>query len=204
MDFKDHWDNVYSTKDSKAVSWFQSHANRSLKLIQECVNPTAAVIDVGGGASTLVDDLLASGFNDLSVLDISGAALEAARQRLGTQVSKVSWYETSVMTADMPEHAFDLWHDRAVFHFLVSSADRQRYVQKMQQSLCADGWVVMATFADDGPQKCSGLPVMRYTASSLADTLGDGFKLVRHEREQHQTPGGALQSFLYCVFQKII
>ncbi len=204
MAIADHWEHVYTTKNTDEVSWFESHSYRSLKLIKECVNPTAAVIDVGGGASTLVDDLLASGFSDLSVLDISGTALDLTKQRLGMDASKVRWYESSVTIANLPEKAFDVWHDRAVFHFMVSSSDRQHYIQKMLQSLRADGWVVMATFADDGPEKCSGLPVMRYTASSLAETLGDEVKLVKHEKEQHQTPGGSIQSFLYCLFQRMI
>lgn len=202
MAIADHWEQVYLTKNTEEVSWFQSHASRSLKLIRACASPSEAVIDVGGGASKLIDDLLASGFTDLSVLDISGTALDLTKQRLGDKASRVNWYESSVTTADLAKEAYDVWHDRAVFHFLVSPSDRQRYIQKMQQSLRADGWVVMATFADDGPEKCSGLPVMRYTASTLTETLGEGFKLVKHEKEQHQTPGGSIQSFLYCLFQK--
>ena len=204
MAMADHWEQVYSTRNTNEVSWFQSHANRSLKLIQDCISPTAAVIDVGGGASTLVDDLMASGFRDLSVLDISSTALNLAKQRLGNNASSVIWYESSVTSAELPNEAYDVWHDRAVFHFLVSSLDRQRYIQKMHHSLRNDGWVVIATFADDGPEKCSGLPVMRYTASSLVETLGDGFKLVKHEKEQHHTPSGSIQSFQYCLFQKKI
>lgn len=202
MAIADYWEQVYLTKNTEEVSWFQLHASRSLELIRTCAGATEAIIDVGGGASTLIDDLLASGFTDLSVLDISGTALDLTKQRLGDKASRVSWYQSSVTTADLAKGTYDVWHDRAVFHFLVLSSDRQHYIQKMQQSLRADGWVVMATFADDGPEKCSGLPVMRYTASTLTATLGEGFKLVKHEKEQHHTPGGSIQSFLYCLFQK--
>ena len=154
------------------------------------VSHDAAIIDVGGGASTLVDDLLANGYTDLTVLDLSAAALAAARKRLGAQASKVRWIEADITKADLPANRFDVWHDRAVFHFLTTPEDRAAYVQAVFHSVKPGGHVIVATFAEDGPNQCSGLPVMRYRADELHAEFGEAFSLLSHEKEAHHTPSG--------------
>ena len=174
----------------------------SLRLITGTgVSRSAPVIDVGGGASVLVDGLLDSGFTDVTVLDLSGAALAVSRARLGGRARSVRWIEADVMRAELPPHSFDLWHDRAVFHFLVDPADRRAYLQVLRRALRPGAHVVMATFAEDGPERCSGLPVQRYAPSQLHATLGEDFEWLASEREQHVTPGGAVQQFQYSVFR---
>ncbi|MDZ7809552.1 MAG: class I SAM-dependent methyltransferase [Arhodomonas sp.] len=159
------------------------------------------MIDVGGGASRLVDCLLEAGYEAVTVLDIAAGALEAARQRLGTAADAVQWLEADVTTATLPEKAWALWHDRAVFHFLTDAADRAAYLENLARGLRPGGQVIVATFAEDGPDRCSGLPVVRYSPESLERTLGAAFRLEHHELEDHYTPGGALQRFLYCRFR---
>lgn len=203
MQSKSHWEGVYASKPSDSVSWFQPHAEQSLRLIRAANVPhTAGIIDVGGGASTLVDDLLADGYSNLSVLDLSGAALAVAKARLQAQASKVQWLEADITTVQLPEAAYDIWHDRAVFHFLTDPADRQAYVNTVMRSVKPGGHVIVATFADDGPTKCSGLPVMRYSADALHAEFGAPFILEKHEREEHHTPGGAVQKFVYCYCRR--
>lgn len=203
MEPKAHWEEVYSSKATDAVSWFQAHAEHSLNLILETRVPrTASIIDVGGGASTLVDDLLAAGFSRLTVLDLSAAALAAARQRLGERAAEVRWLEADITTVELPRHGFDVWHDRAVFHFLTSPAHRQAYVHAVLHGVRPGGHVIVATFAEDGPTQCSGLPVMRYDAEGLHDEFGDAFTLLRHEKEAHRTPFGTIQQFVYCYCRK--
>lgn len=204
MQTKEHWDKVYSTKATNTVSWFQEHANRSLDLIKGTgVGCNAAIVDVGGGASTLVDDLLASGYTDLSVLDLSAAALTAARKRLGLHASGVQWLEADITTADLPANRFDVWHDRAVFHFLVTPEDRAAYVRAVLRAVKPGGHVIVATFAEDGPAQCSGLPVMRYRADELHGQFGESFVLTAHQKENHRTPFGAMQQFVYCYCRKV-
>jgi len=204
MESKEHWEQVYSTKASTEVSWFQEHAALSLKLIREAGIPkSASIIDVGGGASTLVDDLLANGYVHLTVLDLSGAALATAKSRLGPGSARVRWVEANVLTADLPTHGYDVWHDRAVFHFLTSEDERHAYVNKVLQAVKLGGLVIVATFAEDGPTKCSGLPVMRYRAEELHAEFGAPFQLLGHERESHHTPGGNEQKFVYCFCRKV-
>lgn len=199
MEQKAHWEQVYATKSADAVSWFQEHAEQSLKLIRQTgVSTSAAIIDVGGGASTLVDDLLENDYTALTVLDLSGAALATAQKRIGSRAGKISWLEANVTDANLPAHAYDVWHDRAVFHFLTSQNERDAYVETVQRSVKPGGHVIVATFAEDGPLQCSGLPVMRYSADTLHDEFGAGFRLVQHEREEHKTPFGAVQKFIYC------
>jgi 2-polyprenyl-3-methyl-5-hydroxy-6-metoxy-1,4-benzoquinol methylase len=164
---------------------------------------SAAIIDVGGGASTLVDDLLSDGRERITVLDLSAAALETAKARLGARGEKVQWVEANVLEADLPSNAFDVWHDRAVFHFLTSPQDRDAYVRKVLQAVKPGGLVIVATFAEDGPTKCSGLPVMRYTAGELHAEFGETFELLGHERETHHTPSGGEQKFVYCFCRKV-
>jgi SAM-dependent methyltransferase len=203
MQSKDHWEKVYTSKASDAVSWFQPHADRSLNLILGTgVNRTATIIDVGGGASTLVDDLLENGYTNLSVLDLSAAALETARNRLGAKADKVRWIEADVTRANLPANYFDVWHDRAVFHFLTTPEERAAYVRAVFDSVKPGGHVIVSTFADDGPDQCSGLPVMRYSADGLHDEFGESFELLRHEKEAHHTPSGTVQQFVYCYCRR--
>ncbi len=205
MDPKAHWERLYGTRAADSVSWYQPHADRSLRLIEQAgIGPDAALIDVGGGASTLVDDLLARGFRDLTVLDLSEAALQAARERLGARADAVQWRVADITTAALPAHGVDLWHDRAVFHFLTAPADRQAYVRQVLRSVRPGGHVIVATFAEDGPLQCSGLPVMRYDAGGLHAEFGAAFALVGHEREAHHTPLGTTQQFTYCYCRKAL
>ena len=204
MKSKEHWETVYSSKSSDAVSWFQEHAEQSLRLIKGTgVSLSAAIIDVGGGASTLVDDLLGNGYSNLTVLDLSAAALSAARLRLGSPSACVRWLEADVTNAELAVQAYDVWHDRAVFHFLTSAQDRSAYVQQVLRSVKPGGHVIVATFSEDGPTQCSGLPVMRYRADQLHAQFGERFTLLQQEKEQHQTPSGTIQQFVYCYCRKV-
>lgn len=203
MPNKDHWENVYSTKPTQGVSWFQEHAERSLDLIRHTgISRGASIIDVGGGASTLVDDLLAMGYSSLTVLDLSAAALSAARKRLGPKADAVQWIEADITSVSLPKHAYDIWHDRAVFHFLTAAEQRRAYIERLERAVKPGGHVIIATFAEDGPTKCSGLPVVRYSADALQAELGDSFKLEEHAKEDHPTPFGTVQRFIYCYFRK--
>jgi len=204
MEPKDHWEKVYTTRAPTEVSWFQEHARLSLKLIRDAgVSHSASIIDVGGGASTLVDDLLADGYEHLTVLDLSGSALATARARLGARAAQVQWIEADILNAELPAQAYDVWHDRAVFHFLTTEKERRAYVQKVLGAVRPGGLVIVATFAEDGPTICSGLPVMRYSASELHAEFGEPFQLLGHERESHRTPAGGEQKFVYCFCRKV-
>lgn len=203
MNQKQHWEQVYTTKSSDSVSWFQEHSEQSLRLIHHTkLGKNAAIIDVGGGASTLVDDLLAEGYNDLSVLDLSAAALAVAQQRLGSSAQQIHWLEGDITRVELPVHRFDIWHDRAVFHFLTEAAERVAYVERVMRAVRPGGHVIVATFAEDGPEKCSGLPVMKYQADTLHAEFGEAFRLVEHEKEAHHTPFGTVQQFVYCYCRK--
>ena len=196
---KEHWEQVYTTKPTTAVSWFQQHAEQSLRLIEATRVPlSASIIDVGGGASTLVDDLLTKGYTALTVLDISAAALQAAQVRLGVRASAVRWLLEDITAATLPQNAYDVWHDRAVFHFLTAAEQRQAYVRNVLRAVKPGGHVIVSTFAEDGPPQCSGLPVMRYSPGELHAQFGAAFQLVKHETEAHRTPSGAVQQFVYC------
>lgn len=202
MSRKGHWNQVYQTKATDDVSWFQSRPANSLKLIEASgVAKDAGIIDVGGGASVLVDFLLDTGFTRLAVLDISAAALEHARRRLGRRASLVKWFEADVTAFNAP-HQFGLWHDRAVFHFLTDQADRQKYVQTLKRTLTPAGHVIIATFAIDGPMKCSGLDVARYDAPAIGAELGGEFRLVEQVNETHVTPWKTEQKFSYFRFAR--
>ena len=199
MESKSHWEKVYAAKEATSVSWYQEHAECSLALVRNTeISRSAAIMDVGGGASTLVDDLLADGYSDVTVLDLSAAALSAAMQRLGTHAAKVQWLEADVTDATLPSSRYDVWHDRAVFHFLTEPQQRQAYVETVFRSVKPGGHVIVATFAEDGPTQCSGLPVMRYAANELHAQFGDAFALVKHVKESHRTPSGVVQQFVYC------
>ncbi len=203
MQSRKHWETVYSTKSVDAVSWYQPHAEQSLRLISETRVPlSASIIDVGGGASTLVDDLLEAGYSDLTVLDLSKSALAAARTRLGAEGGSVKWIEADILEANLPPHAFDVWHDRAVFHFLTSPEQRRIYVETVLRAVKPGGHVIVATFAEDGPLQCSGLPVMRYDPEGLHAEFGEPFTLLRHREEEHRTPSGGIQKFIYCYCKK--
>jgi SAM-dependent methyltransferase len=201
MDRKAHWEGVYATKRGRQLSWFQEEPALSLELIRAVSPARGRVIDVGGGASVLVDRLLESGFDDVAVLDISRSALDQARARLGKRAEAVRWIEADA-TKPTDLGKFDVWHDRAVFHFLTNPDDRKRYVALASRSIAPSGHLIMATFAREGPLKCSGLDVCRYDARSLAAELGDSFALVREAAETHVTPWGSAQAFFYGVFRR--
>jgi SAM-dependent methyltransferase len=196
-----HWQTVYGTKAPTDVSWYQPVPQRSLALIQSTgLPPDAALLDVGGGASTLVDHLLAAGFGDITVLDVAPAALEAAQARLGAPGASVQMIAADV-TAWHPPRRYDLWHDRAVFHFLVDEALRERYLNALRAAIAPGGYLVMATFGPEGPTRCSGLDVKRYAAAELSAVLGAAFRLVTSDIEEHTTPGGNVQQFMYGLWQ---
>lgn len=202
MNRKEHWNQVYQTKASDDVSWFQPRPEVSLRLIAATgIGKADGVIDVGGGASTLVDFLVTDGFNPLAVLDISAVALEHAKQRLTRRSQEVEWFEADVTQFDSPHH-FGLWHDRAVFHFLTNEADRREYVETLKRTLTPNGHVIIATFAKDGPSKCSGLDVCRYDAATISAELGQGFKLIEQVDEIHITPWETQQKFSYFWFKQ--
>jgi len=201
MHSKDHWENVYATKSPTEVSWYQTRPTSSLALIGKLgLLPDAVIADIGGGASTLVDNLLAQGFHNLAVVDLAGHALAAARARLGAQAENVRWIEGDVTTPVLPEASVDVWHDRAVFHFLTGKVAREAYVAQAGRAIRPNGHLIIATFAADGPTHCSGLPVMRYDAAALQAEFAPAFDLVEHTIEAHATPAGSTQSFLYCHF----
>ena len=199
MTGKTHWENVYAAKTDAELSWTQSHPSVSLALTRETTPPGSSVIDVGGGASVLADRLLDAGYA-VAVLDIAPAALARARERLGAKGDRVRWI-TADVTAAPALGTFDLWHDRAVFHFLTSPADRSAYAALMARTIAPRGHAVIATFAPDGPAKCSGLDVRRYDAHSLAVELGERFEMIKSLPEMHLTPWGKPQSFQYSVFR---
>lgn len=195
-----HWESVYREKREDAVSWFQVHPELSLEFIQGQAAPADAIIDVGGGASRLVDHLLAAGYTDLTVLDISVAALEQAGRRLGAAARRVHWQVADVISWQ-PARRYRFWHDRAAFHFLVEPVERQAYIDNLRRALAGGGHALIATFAADGPERCSGLPVRRYSPESLAMELGPAFKLREQRHETHLTPAARLQRFQYSLFE---
>lgn len=205
MEKKEHWENVYATKSQDQMSWYRDHLDNSLKLIlQTGVEKDAAIIDVGGGSSTLVDDLLDRGFADVTVLDISGSAITKSKERLGASAQMVDWIVADITEADLPDGRFDVWHDRAVFHFLTDAADRRKYVDLVTRSLKPDGHLIVASFGLEGPQKCSGLDVVQYSPETMQGEFGGQFALVASLDETHNTPFGTTQEFIYCYFKKVL
>jgi SAM-dependent methyltransferase len=199
MDNKAHWEKVYGTKASDTVSWYAPHLKTSLNLIhQAAADKNSTIVDIGGGESTLVDDLITEGYQDISVLDISQKAIDVARERIGKSADKVHWYCADITKATLPQNYFDVWHDRAVFHFLTEEPQRVKYVEQVMQSVKHGGYVIMSTFGLDGPEKCSGLDVVRYDSEKLHGQFGKGFKLIDSSTEIHKTPMGTTQQFLYC------
>jgi SAM-dependent methyltransferase len=197
----DHWQRIYGTKKPDEVSWYAAHLEPSLASIRAVATTDAPILDVGGGASTLVDDLLADGYRNVSVLDISTTALEAAKVRLGVAAPRVTWIAGDVTGVALPDDAYDVWHDRAVFHFLTDAADRRAYRNRLERSLRAGGHAIIATFAPDGPPRCSGLDVVRYDGEGLGNELGPAFVLEEQTRLVHRTPAGVDQRFSHCRFR---
>ncbi len=203
MSLKPHWEHIYQTKVLTQVSWYQEHSLWSLQFIAQAgIAKTGQIIDVGGGPSALVGDLLNNGYQNITVLDISAAALEAAQQRLASRANEVTWLEADILQTKLPHLEYDLWHDRAVFHFLTEPEDRRRYVNAVKEAVKPGGHVIVATFASDGPERCSGLPVVRYEPESLHNEFGDGFILLNSTHEAHHTPFGTEQKFIYCYCRK--
>ena len=199
-DRKAHWENIYSTKGEAEVSWFQETPTPSLELLALVgARPTSAIADIGGGASRLVDCLLEKGFERITVLDLSAEALAVARKRLGEKAGEVKWIVADA-TRWEPPRLYDVWHDRATFHFLTNEEEQRAYIDRLKRGLRVGGHVIIGTFAPDGPEKCSGLPVARHSAESLAALLGEAFTLVDSRRHEHITPWGATQKFHFGTF----
>lgn len=198
-----HWEGVYRTRSPEQVSWYQRRPDVSIELIERAVVGTPpGIIDVGGGASTLVDHLLEAGHRQLTVLDVSGAALEYSKRRLASRAAQVEWVEEDILAFEPPRR-YGVWHDRAVFHFLVEEADRRAYVGSLGRSLEVGGSLVIATFALDGPERCSGLPVLRHDEASLQRELGRSFQWIESRKFDHCTPTGSVQRFLYARFRLV-
>lgn len=203
MERQSHWENVHSAKKPDEVTWYQEHLMQSRELIRGTGLPhSARLVDIGAGSSTLVDDLLEEGYSDLTVVDISEAALQMARDRLETIPGTVVWLQGDITELQLPENRYDLWHDRAVFHFLTHPDDRKAYLANMNRSLKPGGHLVMATFSLSGPRKCSGLDIVRYDPDSLAEEIGPGYSLARSVEEVHRAQSGMTQDFIYCHFMK--
>ena len=199
MDTQAHWEAIYGKKGPQDVSWYRPHLDRSLQFIDRAALPQeAAIIDVGGGASTLVDDLLSRGYRNVTVLDLSEGAIAQAKSRLGPNAAAVHWLVGDITEAGLPEHHYDFWHDRAVFHFLTEEAARQRYVSAVRHALKPGGHIVVATFGPEGPERCSGLPVVRYSPEGIHDQFGGQFMKTGDDSEMHHTPWGSEQEFVYC------
>lgn len=199
MDAKTHWEKVYATKAPEAVSWYRPHLETSLALIERAAaGYSASIIDVGGGESTLVDDLLARGYENITVLDVSQTAIDVTKKRLGLAAEQVHWLVADITEAQLEPSAYDVWHDRAVFHFLTVPEQRAAYVRQVVRSVKPGGHVIVSTFGPEGPTKCSGLDVVRYDDDSLHNEFGTTFRLVESSKELHETPIGTTQQFLYC------
>lgn len=203
MDLKEYWQNIHHSKNSAQVSWYQQHPTLSLQYIKNTgIDKNGQIIDVGAGASTLVDHLLEDGFQNITVLDISAQALEISKTRLAKRAELIQWMVADITKVNLPHFQYDVWHDRAVFHFLTNPQDRESYVKIVSDSVKPGGHVIVATFADDGPEKCSGLEVARYNSESLHDEFGSNFDLIDSTHEVHQTPFATEQKFVYCYCRK--
>ena len=199
MDTRTHWEKVYTTKAPDQVSWYRPHLETSLAPIEKsALSHNDAIIDVGGGESTLVDDLLARGFQNITVLDVSQVAIDVTRKRLGQLADRVHWLVADITQTELESSVYNVWHDRAVFHFLTTPQQRVAYIRQVIHSVKPGGYVIVGTFGPDGPTKCSGLEVVRYDTESLHDQFGSGFKLIDSSKELHNTPFGTAQQFLYC------
>jgi 2-polyprenyl-3-methyl-5-hydroxy-6-metoxy-1,4-benzoquinol methylase len=199
MDIKSHWEKVYTTKTPESVSWYRAHLETSLALVERAAESRAAsIIDIGGGESTLVDDLLLRGYKNLTILDVSQTAIDVTKKRLGAAAEQVRWLAGDIVEIELEPHAYNLWHDRAVFHFLTTAERRLAYVRQVTHAVRPGGHVILSTFGPEGPTKCSGLDVMRYDAETLHGEFGGQFRLVESCQELHETPFGTTQQFLYC------
>ena len=199
-----HWQGVYTEKEVNQVGWYADHLKTSLEWIDELgAEITQPFIDVGGGASTLVDDLLEKDYQDITVLDLSAKALEVVRTRLGSRAHGVAWIDGDITRVNLPTDHFRLWHDRAAFHFLIEPEQRLEYRERLLQSLRAGGYLLMGVFELQAPPQCSGLPVQRYSAESLAAEFGDSFQLCKTQKEIHVTPSGFEQAYVYCLFERV-
>lgn len=199
MSIHEHWEHIYASKAPDQVSWYCDHLTASLDLIERTsIAHDAAIIDVGGGESTLVDDLLERGFEDITVLDISETAIDANWKRLGSRAERVHWISADVTQAELGRDRYDVWHDRAVFHFLTKADDRIAYVRQVMHAVRPGGHVIIGAFGPEGPMRCSGLEVVRYDSQSLHGEFGPRFRLIESSRQLHQTPFGTMQQFLYC------
>lgn len=200
MDARSHWENVYTTKAPEAVSWYRLHLEKSLEIVERVApDRSVAIIDVGGGESTLVDDLLARGYQNVAVLDVSPTAIDVAKRRLGRAADSVQWIVADITSVELPSSAYDVWHDRAVFHFLTEKEQRAAYARQVARGVKPGGYVLVSTFGPEGPTKCSGLEVVRYDAESLHTEFGVSFRLLESLKELHETPLGTTQQFLYCL-----
>lgn len=200
MNIETHWEKIYQEKSPHAVSWYRPHLETSLTLIEQAAPERAAfVIDVGGGESTLVDDLLARGYRNVTVLDVSQTAIDVTKKRLGSAASRVDWLTADITDCDLALNAYDVWHDRAVFHFLTATDQRRAYVRQVARAVKPGGHVLVSTFGPEGPTRCSGLEIVRYDAESLHGEFGTRFRLLESFKELHNTPFGTTQQFLYCL-----
>jgi ubiquinone/menaquinone biosynthesis C-methylase UbiE len=205
MSQQEHWEKVYTVNPSEKLGWYKPHLENSLNWIKELnLRTDAAIIDVGGGTSTLVDDLLDQGHRSLTVIDISAKALSLSKERLGEKGDTVNWYEGDITSIPCSKHQFDLWHDRAVFHFLTTPEEQRQYRNNLYTALKPGGHLILATFALEAPDNCAGLQIERYNVKKLQSVLGSEFELKRHEKFPHTTPGGVEQTYLYCHFQKSV
>jgi SAM-dependent methyltransferase len=200
MNTEKHWEKIYREKPPEAVSWYRPHLETSLALIEKAApERRVSIIDVGGGESTLVDDLLAAGYQNITVLDVSQTAIDVTKKRLGLASAGVHWIITDILTCELACNAYDVWHDRAVFHFLTAMDQRAAYVRQVARAVKQGGYVLVGTFGPEGPTKCSGLEVVRYDAESLHAEFGVRFRLLDSIKELHDTPFGTTQQFLYCL-----
>ena len=203
MNSKKHWNQIYSSQPPDNVGWYKPHLETSLAWIEDLnVDPHEPIIDIGGGASTLVDDLLERGHKNLTVLDLSKSAIQITQKRPGNASSAVTWLVGDVTEIELPSRYYLLWHDRAVFHFLIEPGSQQKYKEALLDSLKEGGYFIIGTFTPEAPPQCSGLPVQRYDSELLTKTFGDRFELKRQRNEMHTTPGGVKQSYVYCLFQR--
>lgn len=202
MPNSDHWEKVYKTKNTDEVSWFLPKPTLSLDLIKKLsVNLDDFIIDIGAGASNLVDELITSNFKNVSIMDISQTALEHTKNRLKDKGSKIEFLVGDITKITLPKNKYNIWHDRAVFHFLTQQEQRNDYIAQLKSSLAKNSNIIIATFSKSGPQKCSGLDVIRYDPKSLSEELGSDFELIEYVHESHETPSGNIQDFVYCNFK---
>ncbi len=205
MSQKNYWEQVYTSKSADNLGWYERHLQTSLRWIgEQGLDANAPIIDVGGGASTLVDDLLDGGYRLVTVLDLSESAIRSAKVRLGKRAEQVIWLTGDIIAIDLPEQHYDLWHDRALFHFFTEPEQQRQYRDRLMRVLKPGGHLIIGTFAPEAPPTCSGLPVQRYSPQQLVATLGRAFELQRQHKELHTTPGGVEQMYVYCLFRKKI